>query len=227
MNTIEKEILDLKSSLTKMFLLVEGQWEKGANAIINYDQDIAEEISSSENRINAQELKIDSDCENIIALHSPEAVDLRFILSTRKINHALEHIADIAESIAKYVADHDVPYDKEIMTKTRISEMLDIFNAMMDCIIDAFENEDPSIARKVFKKDKLINKINFDSPQIIIDNINKYDKNMLLYLLSSIRKIERAADSLKKIEPHSLWQIYFSCMLNLIFTFFILNQTNL
>ena len=155
MNTIEKEILDLKSSLTKMFLLVEGQWEKGANAIINYDQDIAEEISSSENRINAQELKIDSDCENIIALHAPVAVDLRFILSTRKINHALEHIADIAESIAKYVADHDVPYDKEVMTKTRISEMLDIFNTMMDCIIEAFENEDPSIARKVFKEHNL------------------------------------------------------------------------
>ena len=187
MNTIEKEILDLKSSLTKMFLLVEGQWEKGANAIINYDQDIAEEISSSENRINAQELKIDSDCENIIALHAPVAVDLRFILSARKINHALEHIADIAESIAKYVADHDAPYDNEILTKTRISEMLEIFNAMMDCIIEAFENEDPSIARRVFKKDKLINKINSDSPQIIIDNINNYDKNMLLYLLSSIR----------------------------------------
>ena len=152
MNTIEKEILDLKSSLTKMFLLVEGQWEKSANAIINYDQDIAEEISSSENRINAQELKIDSDCENIIALHSPVAVDLRFILSTRKINHALEHIADIAESIAKYVADHDVPYDKEIMTKTRISEMLDIFNAMMDCIIDAFENEDRVLLGKYSKK---------------------------------------------------------------------------
>ena len=199
MNTIEKEISNLKSSLLKMFLLVEGQWEKGANAIVKYDQDVAEEISSSENRINAQELKIDSDCENIIALHAPVAVDLRFILSARKINHALEHIADIAESIAKYVADNNVPYDKEIMTKTRIGEMLEIFNAMMDCIIEAFENEDPSIARRVFKKDKLINKINSDSPQIIIDNINKYDKNMLLYLLSSIRKIERAADSLKKI----------------------------
>ena len=73
MNTIEKEISNLKSSLLKMFLLVEGQWEKGANAIVNYDQDVAEEISSSENRINAQELKIDSDCENIIALHAPVA----------------------------------------------------------------------------------------------------------------------------------------------------------
>ena len=70
---------------------------KGATAILNYDQDMAEEISSSENRINAQELKIDSDCENIIALHSPVAVDLRFILSSYKINHSLEHIADIAK----------------------------------------------------------------------------------------------------------------------------------
>ena len=207
MNTIEKEILNLKSSLLKMFLLVEGQWEKGANAIINYDQDIAEEISSSENRINAQELKIDNDCENIIALHAPVAVDLRFILSTYKINHALEHIADIAESIAKYVADHDVAYDKQIVDETRLTEMLDVFNTMMDCLIEAFENEDPTIARKVFKKDKLINKINTDAHQIIINNIDKYDKNMLLYLLSSIRKIERAGDSLKKIGEEIIYHL--------------------
>ena len=207
MNTIEKEILNLKSSLLKMFLLVEGQWEKGANAIINYDQDIAEEISSSENRINAQELKIDNDCENIIALHAPVAVDLRFILSTYKINHALEHIADIAESIAKYVADHDVAYNKKILDETRLTEMLDVFNTMMDCLIEAFENEDPKIARKVFKKDKLINKINTDAHQIIIENIDKYDNNMLLYLLSSIRKIERAGDSLKKIGEEIIYHL--------------------
>ena len=207
MNTIEKEILNLKSSLLKMFLLVEGQWEKGANAIINYDQDIAEEISSSENRINAQELKIDNDCENIIALHAPVAVDLRFILSTYKINHALEHIADIAESIAKYVADHDVAYDKQIVDETRLTEMLDVFNTMMDCLIEAFENEDPTIARKVFKKDKLINKINTDAHEIIINNIDKYDNNMLLYLLSSIRKIERAGDSLKKIGEEIIYHL--------------------
>jgi phosphate transport system protein len=153
MNTIEKEIKALKKSLLKMFLLVENQWEKGTSTVLDYDQDIAEEISSSENRINAQELKIDTDCENIIALHSPVAIDLRFILSTYKINHSLEHIADIAESIAKYVAESDVSYDKEIMKKIKIYDMLDIFNSMMDNLIDAFENEDPKIARKFFKKD--------------------------------------------------------------------------
>ena len=41
MSTIEKEILDLRKALLKMFLLVENQWEKGANAILEYDQDVA------------------------------------------------------------------------------------------------------------------------------------------------------------------------------------------
>ena len=190
-----------------MFFLVESQWEKGATAILNYDQDMAEEISSSENRINAQELKIDSDCENIIALHSPVAVDLRFILSSYKINHSLEHIADIAQSIAKYVADSDLAYNQEIINQTKVNEMLETFNSMMDCLIDAFENEDPKIARKVFKKDKVLNKINAEAHKIIVDNMNTYDNGMLLFLLSSIRKIERAGDSLKKIGEEIIYHL--------------------
>jgi len=207
MNTIDSEILDLKKELLKMFFLVESQWEKGATAILNYDQDMAEEISSSENRINAQELKIDSDCENIIALHSPVAVDLRFILSSYKINHSLEHIADIAQSIAKYVADSDLAYNQEIINQTKVNEMLETFNSMMDCLIDAFENEDPKIARKVFKKDKVLNKINTEAHKIIVDNMNSYDNGMLLFLLSSIRKIERAGDSLKKIGEEIIYHL--------------------
>ena len=207
MNTIDSEILDLKKELLKMFFLVESQWEKGATAILNYDQDMAEEISSSENRINAQELKIDSDCENIIALHSPVGVELRFILSSYKINHSLEHIADIAQSIAKYVADSDLAYNQEIINQTKVNEMLETFNSMMDCLIDAFENEDPKIARKVFKKDKVLNKINAEAHKIIVDNMNSYDNGMLLFLLSSIRKIERAGDSLKQIGEEIIYHL--------------------
>ena len=199
MNNIEKEILNLRNSLFNMFLLVESQWEKGARAILDYDQDIAEEISSSEKRINAQELIIDSECENIIALHSPVAIDLRFILSTYKINHALEHIADIAESIAQYVSKSDTVYDKNIIEELQVIEMLDVFNSMMDDVISAFKDRDSRKAKKVFRKDRRLNEINSNAPVIISKYISSHDKEMLLYLLSTIRKVERAGDSLKKI----------------------------
>ena len=42
-----------------MFLLVEASMEKTTIAILEFDQDIAEEISSIENRVNALELTID------------------------------------------------------------------------------------------------------------------------------------------------------------------------
>ena len=53
MLTIEKELFDLKKELLNMFLMVESQWEKGTTALLEFDQDIAEEITISENRINA------------------------------------------------------------------------------------------------------------------------------------------------------------------------------
>ena len=48
MNNLEKEINSLKKELLNMFLLVESQWKKSTIAILEFDQDIAEEISSIE-----------------------------------------------------------------------------------------------------------------------------------------------------------------------------------
>ena len=72
---------------------------------------------------------------------------------------------------------------------------------------EAFENEDTKSARKIFKKDKLLNHINADASNVIINNINKYDNDMLLYLLSTVRKIERAGDSIKNIGEEIIFHI--------------------
>ena len=61
--------------------------------------------------------------------------------------------------------------------------------------------------QKIFKKDKILNKINLNAPNIISNNLDKYDKDMLLYLLSTIRKIERAGDSLKKIAEEIIYHL--------------------
>ena len=75
-----------------------------------------------EKRINSLELKIDRDCENILALYSP-AVDLRFVLSVYKINHELERIADIVDGIANYVNNVKGPFPKKAIINIKIEEM--------------------------------------------------------------------------------------------------------
>jgi phosphate transport system protein len=199
MNNLEEEISALKQELLKMFSLVGKQWKKTATAILEFDQDIAEEISSTETRVNALEIAIDRDCENILALLSPVAIDMRFVLSTYKINHELERIGDIAEGIANYICENESAYPKEVLEEVGLKTMLEQILSMISDISYAFEYEDTKVARKIFKKDKMLNKYNADSVTIILNNMDIFDRQKLLYILFTLREIERARDSVKSI----------------------------
>ena len=61
------------------------------------------------------ELKIDRDCEDILALFAPVAIDLRFLLAVLKINMNLERTGDIAEGIAKFVIDLPEDFDAQLL----------------------------------------------------------------------------------------------------------------
>jgi phosphate transport system protein len=106
MKHTEKELQALKEEVSHMWKLVLSQLEKVKQAFLNGEVELAREIVSREKRVDAFELKIDSDCENYIALYSPVAVDLRLVLSLI-ISITLERIGDFAESIARHVIDRE------------------------------------------------------------------------------------------------------------------------
>ena len=68
-------------------------------------------------------------------------------------------------------------------------------------------DRDSRKAKKVFRKDRRLNEINSNAPVIISKYISSHDKEMLLYLLSTIRKVERAGDSLKKIGEEIIYHL--------------------
>ena len=78
-------------------------------------------------------MKIDSDCEDIIGLYTPVAVDLRFVLAMLKINTNLERIADFCEGMSRFVIDYpQISVDAELLDKTNLREMLDTIKKMME-----------------------------------------------------------------------------------------------
>ena len=90
MKVIEQEIHSLKNSISEMWALVHQQLYNAGEAMLTGDKELAYKVISRERRVNAFELKIDSDCEDIIALYAPVAIDLRFVLAMYKINTNLE-----------------------------------------------------------------------------------------------------------------------------------------
>ena len=100
---IESELILLKKEIDEMWTLVYNQLDRAGEAVLTLDKELAQQVMVRERRVNAFELKIDSDVEDIIALYNPVAIDLRFVLAMLKINTNLERLGDFAEGIARFV----------------------------------------------------------------------------------------------------------------------------
>jgi phosphate transport system protein len=209
MTHLDVELKNLKRDMSEMFGMVYAQLEKSRKALFSHDKDLAREVRVNEKRVNAFELKLDRDCENMIALLNPVAVDLRFVLACLKINSNLERIGDIAEGIAQFVLDIHTPPEKELLEKSRVAEMFDTANTMMSDVMTAFDTEDTAMARNVFVKDEMLDEINAAANSAIASFILSHtDKiNQSLYMLSTIRKLERVGDQSKNIAEEIIFYI--------------------
>lgn len=209
MTHLEEELAALKSEMTEMFRMVILQLHKTKEALINFDKDLAREVVVTEKRINSLELKIDRDCENIFALFNPVAVDLRTVLAVLKINNNLERSGDIAEGIAKYIISADTPFEASVLEATQILRMYEETNSILEDVLVAFETDDTRLARGVFKRDEVIDDINFKANAVVADYIRQHPHQIEdgLYLISMIRKLERVGDHCKNMAEEIIFNV--------------------
>ncbi|MEH6764010.1 MAG: phosphate signaling complex protein PhoU [Aequorivita antarctica] len=193
----------------EMLALCQSQVEKAKDAFVNHDSDLAEEVINTEKRVNALDLKIEKDCEKFLALYTPVAIDLRFIMAIRKINFDLERIADHAEGISRYVVQENKPIEPSLLEALRFETMYETVTSMFENITTAYEHKDVKIARKVFKKDKILDKINRKSFKFIEAEIRQNIEitGQALILFSVIKKMERVGDLLKNVAEEIIFYI--------------------
>ncbi|SHF51129.1 phosphate uptake regulator, PhoU [Fodinibius roseus] len=209
MSNLDNEVKILKDNILELMFLVKNQLEKGQKALDHFDEELAHEITENEKRVDSLELTIDRDCENLLALYNPVAVDLRFVMAAFKINSDLERIGDHANSIAKYILDFGKEMEDEAIQKMRVDEMYVTSLKMMSNIFNAFITEDTELARKVFKLDKTLNQINREVSAITAELIRSDIEQIqnYLYLFSIVRKLERVGDLTKNIAEEFIFYI--------------------
>jgi phosphate transport system protein len=209
MAQLETELQLLKTEAVNMWTLVGSQLSKARTAFLNFDKDLAREVVLKEKRVNGTELKIDRDCENIFALFCPVAIDLRFLLAVLKINTNMERIGDYAEGIAKYVIDAEAPFSEAMLNVTRILPMFDEAVNMLEDTQASFENEDTVLARKVFKKDDLLDEINKSANKALEQHLKQHPDDIAqsLWILSIIRRLERVGDQTKNIAEEIIFYL--------------------
>lgn len=209
MNHLEQELINLKSETVEMAGLVHTQVCKSIEALLQMDKSMAREVIFNEKRVNAFELKIDKDCENIFALFNPVANDLRFVFSTLKSNSNFERIGDNAESISHYVLQAESKFSEELMEISRLREMTSVVKELTENIGIAYTNEDTNLARSLFEKDMKLNEINIAAAKAIAEYIRHHidDVENALYLLTIIRKLERTGDLITNIAEEIIFHV--------------------
>ena len=154
---IESELVLLRKEIDEMWTLVYSQLDRAGEAVLTLDKELARQVVVREKRVNAFELKIDSDVEDIIALYNPVAIDLRFVLAMLKINTNLERLGDFAESIARFVINCQEPaLDADLLKKLRLEEMHAEALSMLELTKRALAEESLDLATSVFAKDNLL-----------------------------------------------------------------------
>jgi phosphate transport system protein len=209
MSQLEIELKQLKTEVINMWSLVHSQLVKSNIAMVNFDKNLAREVVSREKRVNGSELKIDRDCENIFALLTPVAIDLRFVLAVLKINSNLERIGDIAEGVAKYILSADKAFNPELLKITETVAMYDEAINILEDTLTAFENEDTALARSVFQKDEFLDKININSTLMTVKYLEQFPQDCYQSLinLSIIRRLERVGDQSKNIAEETIFYV--------------------
>jgi len=209
MINIEEQRSALNQSCEEMMLLCQTQMAQAFEAFTAFDTDLAEAVILKETHINALDLKIEKDTDKFIALYNPVATDLRFALALLKMNYNLERIGDQAFDIANNIIDLDEKLIPELITKLQFDNMYKTLSSMFQDVVIAFTNDNVKQARKVFKKDKIINKINAKAFLVVSEQVIKQPKYVKQYLtaLLVMKKFEKIGDLLKNISENIIYYI--------------------
>ena len=209
MINIEEQRAVLSKSGEEMLNLVHNQVQLAYEAFTSFDTDLAEEVILKEKRVNALDVRIEKDTDHFIALYSPVATDLRFALALLKINYNLERIGDQAFDIANHTIDLNQKLVPELIERMQFNLMFETIESMFKDVVTAYTDENLKVARKVFKKDKIINAINEKAFDIVAEDAVKNPELIRQYLMALVvmKKFEKVGDLLKNISESIIYFI--------------------
>lgn len=149
------DLLDaLRSRIARMTALVQDIVEKSVESVINLDADLARSAMESDDRIDEEEVNIEKQAIDLLALYQPAASDLRTITMIIKVNGDFERIADCAVNVAQRVpllaktGDYIVSSDLRLMANTVTTHLRDTINA--------YNLSDIDLAKQVLRADDVL-----------------------------------------------------------------------
>jgi phosphate transport system protein len=192
---LQTELLSLRRSLLAMGAATERRVGLAARALVEADVSAAQEVKASDAEIDTMEVELETQCMRILALGSPVAHDLRFVLSVVRISGDFERIADLSRGIAKKVVRWSGGAGPTEVPGT-LADMATSAQAMMADVLAALADEDAELCREVRRADRRVDNLNKEviatSRQLIQDDPTLTAE--AIDIMQIAQRLERIAD---------------------------------
>jgi phosphate transport system protein len=189
-----KAMENLKKNITQMATLVNNQLDMAIQSLEEKDVGLVLAVKERDKEIDAYENLIQAQCENMLALYQPVAVDLRYVMTAMMMNNQLERCGDIAVNIVQRVKK--MVTWKDFIDETVIVDMARQSQTMVNEAIGSFLNNEIETAKKVMQKDDIVDDYNKKIFHFLVEKIKTQpdlaEPGAHLIVLS--RHLERLAD---------------------------------
>ena len=192
---LQTEMLTLRRNLLAMGAATEQRLSLATSALVEGDVDAARAVKGGDAEIDAMEVDLETQCMRILALGSPVAHDLRFVLSVIRISADFERIADLSRGIAKKVlrwGNGNGPTE----VPGALADMASSASAMLGDVLAALSDEDVERCREIRRADRRVDDLNKEvvatSRQLIHEDVSRTAE--AIDMMQIAQRLERIAD---------------------------------
>jgi len=195
----DDELMRLQLNVSEMGNDCLAMIKNAARALAENDKELATHVITSDKKVNLTNHKIILQAQNLIALRSPMANDLRLILTALQVATNLERIGDLSKNIAKIVARNDLVIERTFLDA--VDQLAQKVSKNVSDVLIAFGALDEREARRSYLNDQNIDSDYKALFSDLMKAVNDHHKNSesLLLLLFTIRHLERIGDHAKNI----------------------------
>ncbi len=200
LNKLQTLIMTMGTTATEMV-------DNAVDALLNADKESARTIIDTDRAINAGLSRLTELSQNILALRSPMANDLRKVLSAIQVGLNIERVGDLAKNMAKLPISNEIFIEDIYAVELR--KMGKIASGNLFDSLKTYNQENAEEALIVHANDIRLDELHKAFSKSVMLNITKDVENIdsSIHLLFVSRHLERVGDHAKNIAEATIYKV--------------------
>ncbi len=199
----DRRVIRLKRRLVREAMVAVSMLESAVQALWTLDADAAMRVRLTDDRVDNEEVEIEQECYEILALYHPFAREFRIITFVLKVNSDIERVADHASSIAKVTVKISKLNCAGPVWPTALVELSQRVPAMCHELLRAVLDEDTEAARRLVVSDEIIDQLDRrlfeETMEMMKRDHSDHGVAVAMYIYRVGRELERIGDLMANI----------------------------